>query len=204
MNASLDPSKIEWTKRILALIRVGGVWTFPRSAIRVTKLSETSVKLEGLEASSPIIRSYIEAAGYAIESSEADPDKLVLDHLQAAASAILAADPHENIRVLAEVTEKHLEEEGFSLAEHVAQTLPLDNDGKLQLSGIIVGTAMLSVGCCLLHHAFDLDHDEFHLAIDKTLRELISKSEVFLAPAAIEDLDAAIAKREKKIAAAAN
>lgn len=62
---TLDPRYIQWQKNLLDSLNVGGRWGIPRSNAIVHKVSEDSVRIEG-EDEEPLLRAYIEAAGYRI------------------------------------------------------------------------------------------------------------------------------------------
>lgn len=70
----LDPRYIRWQKNLLDRLNVGGHWKIPRSPTTVFKVAADAVKIRG-EIHEPLVRLYIEAAGYRIiDEDKSAPD----------------------------------------------------------------------------------------------------------------------------------
>lgn len=72
----LDPQYIQWQRTLLNAIKIGGRWYIPRSPTIVFKVSKDTVRIEG-EIFEPLLRSYIEAAGYRIIDETGAPATVV-------------------------------------------------------------------------------------------------------------------------------
>jgi hypothetical protein len=69
---TLNPTHVEWTRNTLGMVKIGGVWSIPRSGTLVHRTGEHSVLIDGPEEINDELLSYIRAAGFTIENDLAE------------------------------------------------------------------------------------------------------------------------------------
>jgi len=73
LNVPLDPNHVAWTRRLLDMIKVGGVWGIPNASLIVHKTGEDRIMFtlpneeQDTLDSMKIVSAHAIAAGYTVE-----------------------------------------------------------------------------------------------------------------------------------------